>query len=135
MYCEYCLTALIEGVHPPIKNSITIDHRIPIGKGGSLSKTDNFALSCLGCNSDKGDDMTVKKELVVSMPSSDEGVDVNVRMAVGVEGGILFTHEGNKFVVNKDDMKEAIVELEGFKDEEDEESVVDETQAREHEAN
>tara|TARA_R110000803_G_scaffold79152_2_gene144654 strand:+ start:5290 stop:5628 length:339 start_codon:yes stop_codon:yes gene_type:complete len=108
---------LIEGIHPPISNSITIDHKIPIGKGGSTSKVDNFVLACLECNSEKGDDMAVKKELVVSMSSSEEGVDVNVREAGEVEGGVLFTHEGNKFVVQATDLTEALKELEGFKDE------------------
>lgn len=68
--------------------------------------------------------MAVKKELVVSMSSSEEGVDVNVRMAGEVDGGILFTHEGSKFVVNKDDLKEAIKELEGFGGEDDSKDVV-----------
>lgn len=108
---------MIEGLHPPIKTSITIDHKIPIGKGGSLSKTDNFILSCLNCNSEKGDEMPVKKELVVSMSSSEEGVDVNIRQAGEVEGGVLFTHEGNKFVIQVEDLKEAVKELEEFKGE------------------
>jgi len=67
------------------------------------------------CNSEKGDDLTVKKELVISLSSSEEGVDVTIRSAGEVENGILFTHEGNKFVINKGDIEEALKELEGFK--------------------
>lgn len=61
--------------------------------------------------------MATKKELVVSMSTSEEGIEANLRKAMDIDGGILITHEGNKFIVNKDDLKQAITEIEEFENE------------------
>ena len=115
MFCEYCECALIEGLHPPIKTSVTIDHIVPIGNGGGMSKTDNFALSCLECNSEKGDEVAVVKQLVITIPSAEEGVEVTIKSAE-VEGAIILKNGGdNGFIIQKEDLVEALEELEGFK--------------------
>jgi 5-methylcytosine-specific restriction endonuclease McrA len=45
--CEYC------GDH--LANSYTVDHRIPLSKGGSKLKTQNLKAACKQCNEAKGD--------------------------------------------------------------------------------
>ena len=53
--CDYCSCDLIEGKDPPVHNSVTLDHKIPLGSGGGLKDWNNFALACLSCNNIKGD--------------------------------------------------------------------------------
>jgi len=53
--CDYCRCKLVEGIHPPLYNSLTVDHIIPICKGGDIRDFSNFALACLNCNLDKGE--------------------------------------------------------------------------------
>ena len=56
--CTICDVELVEGHHPPIKNSVTIDHIVPVSKGGSSVSQSNFQLCCLYCNQTKGDGLT-----------------------------------------------------------------------------
>ena len=45
--CYYCLCKLTE-------DTVTLDHKTPPNRGGSLKKIDNFVLSCNPCNVEKG---------------------------------------------------------------------------------
>lgn len=55
--CHYCIHEMIlekRSMKTPIKgDSATIEHKIPISRGGSNSR-DNKVLACYNCNADKG---------------------------------------------------------------------------------
>lgn len=55
--CIYCECKLIHPKHENYKktpkNASSIDHKIPRAKGGK-SEIGNYALSCVGCNQEKG---------------------------------------------------------------------------------
>ena len=58
--CDYCGVSLVQGVHPPIDNSLTVDHIVPVSKGGALKDFNNMCICCWTCNNNKGS--TIKKE-------------------------------------------------------------------------
>jgi len=58
-YCTYCGKQLtpITNINIPVahnSNSPTLDHIVPLSRGGS-SELHNLCLSCKSCNNDKGD--------------------------------------------------------------------------------
>lgn len=54
MICGYCERSLIDG---DLKLMKTVDHFIPISKGGSKGSSYNKVISCRQCNQVKGDMM------------------------------------------------------------------------------
>jgi len=54
-HCYICGVELDFNVHPVINTSATIDHIIPLSKGGKLKDLNNIALCCYKCNCSKGD--------------------------------------------------------------------------------
>ena len=53
--CHYCGELIDEGVSPPSPNALTVDHVIPISKGGGLKDKNNVVVCCYFCNMKKGD--------------------------------------------------------------------------------
>jgi 5-methylcytosine-specific restriction endonuclease McrA len=56
--CQYCSkTGLVieeENMKVPDKIKATIDHIVPLSKGGSLKDYDNIVIACYRCNTKKG---------------------------------------------------------------------------------
>jgi len=53
--CFYCEEPIDEDVSPPNHKALTVDHVIPLSKGGGLKDKDNVVVSCYYCNMIKGD--------------------------------------------------------------------------------
>lgn len=53
VYCEYCGTEVLRNVAPKNPRRATVDHKIPICRGGKNNRS-NYAIACYGCNSAKG---------------------------------------------------------------------------------
>ena len=64
--CYYCGIELVESIHPPVHNSITIDHIVPLSEGGKLKDYDNIRLCCFKCNQIKAN-VTLKEEINVKV--------------------------------------------------------------------
>ena len=54
--CHYCEELIDVTVRPPAPLALTIDHVVPLSKGGGLKDKDNVVVSCYQCNMLKGDD-------------------------------------------------------------------------------
>lgn len=60
--CEYCeveLDMTVDSTHP---QSVTIDHIIPLSKGGKLKDRDNMVMACEDCNMKKADKLPETNE-------------------------------------------------------------------------
>lgn len=53
MFCHYCKRSVSRNVHEAAENRATIDHIIPISKGGT-SRKENTVVCCRKCNREKG---------------------------------------------------------------------------------
>jgi 5-methylcytosine-specific restriction endonuclease McrA len=67
--CKYCKkSGLIieeEGMRVPEKIKATIDHVIPVSKGGAQFKPENLVVACGKCNVQKGDKTAEEFELIL----------------------------------------------------------------------
>ena len=57
--CIYCRTLMSKNYCPTNGRSATVEHMVPVSKGGTR-KMDNLAAACLRCNNSKGE-MTVEE--------------------------------------------------------------------------
>lgn len=66
--CYHCGVQMTDGVFPPIQTTATVDHLIPICKGGKDSGV-NLVAACHKCNHKKGNSM--------------KGLDINALRKMG----------------------------------------------------
>ena len=63
LICAYCgRDDLIVNITPSSPNKATIDHIVPISRGGSWIDKDNMAVCCNKCNFDKADKIYEKQD-------------------------------------------------------------------------
>lgn len=55
-YCEYCGKRNLQSIKDGLHNFLTIDHFIPLGKGGG-HRLDNLRVVCKECNDRKADSL------------------------------------------------------------------------------
>lgn len=60
LVCNYC-SMVLQTEDPLARNYLTIDHIVPISKGGSPKKLSNVVCSCKTCNKQKGNKLDAKK--------------------------------------------------------------------------
>ena len=53
--CHYCEETIDMENKPPNPRALTIDHVVPLSKGGGLKDKDNVVVCCWQCNAQKGD--------------------------------------------------------------------------------
>lgn len=55
LICHYCNTEIDMEVKPPKPKALTLDHIIPLSKGGGLKDSENVVICCFSCNMEKAD--------------------------------------------------------------------------------
>lgn len=57
----------------------------------------------------------MRKDLVITLPSTEKGIDIIIRDYAGEEGFILIQHDSYKFGINESMLRKAIDELDLFR--------------------